>query len=122
MSDPVITRAEKPRRNFLQTVALASLALSVGDTGVQAADGALVALKRDLDAARADIENVIARTAGDTSFEAEQALDEACDRRDDIIVRIGSIPATTLDGAKIKLDALDAIRLIIQILNTLRGL
>ena len=89
---------------------------------------------------RADVEVVIACTADDHSFEAEQALDEACDRRDDIINRIEKIPATTLDGMKVKLDALDSIyreqahglsinsvaaeptvdmRLIIQILDTL---
>lgn len=134
---------EEPRRTFLQTVALASFALSVGDTGAQAADGALLALKRELDQTHADLEKAMAGVAEDSSFEAEQAFDHALDHHLDVITRIESIPATTLDGMRVKLAALDRMyatepgglsidsvaaeptvdmRLIIQILDTLRGL
>ena len=143
MADLIMNRPAQPRRSFLQTVALASVALSVGNTGVQAGDSVLVELKRYLDAAHADVESVIARTDWGSGFEADQALDDACDRREAIVAQIERVPATTIEGIKVKLGALDGIyrecqagpqvediadqpttdmRLIIQILNALRAL
>ena len=81
----VMIRAEGPRRTFLQTVALASFALSVNDTGAQAADAALIALKRELEVTQADIDRAMAGMAEDSSFEAEQVLDDALDRYHDVI-------------------------------------